>query len=208
MAAVGSDNALNDSSVGGSPADLDVVGAPAAADAGVNRGEEQRTLRQLSHDVEELGKSWLTKIREKKMEKYPNQLRNLLQSLGPLPPPGSPSARALWHAALINPIPAIGLAPEIRASVLAATGDARRQLLIVHEALQTSMSYIDRYDQLKSFVHVGLFVSVAILCFLFVVLRPHAKGGAILKDENAHAVAGSISSVTDVVGTFLDDPEL
>ena len=142
------------------------------------------------------------------MEKYPNQLRNLLQSLGPLPPPGSPSARALWHAALINPIPAIGLAPEIRASVLAATGDARRQLLIVHEALQTSMSYIDRYDQLKSFVHVGLFVSVAILCFLFVVLRPHAKGGAILKDENAHAVAGSISSVTDVVGTFLDDPEL
>ena len=70
------------------------------------------------------------------------------------------------------------------------------------------MSYIDRYYHLQRFVNVGLFVAAAIICFLYVVLRPDTEGDVTLKDENAHAVAGSISSVTDVVGTFLDDPEL
>ena len=38
----------------------------------------------------------------------------MLTKLGPAPPPSEPEALGLWAAALLNPLPALGLAPEAR----------------------------------------------------------------------------------------------
>ena len=44
-------------------------------------------------------------------------LRGVRASLGPMPPADEANERALWVAALINPLPALGVALEVRGSV-------------------------------------------------------------------------------------------
>ena len=53
-------------------------------------------------------------------EKLKNQISDLLASLGPMPP----SPGRFWVAALVNPVPALGVAPEIRPRVLRTENDA------------------------------------------------------------------------------------
>eukprot|EP00966_Prymnesium_polylepis_P000790 17765-Prymnesium_polylepis.1 len=52
------------------------------------------------------------------LEKYKGQLDDILRDLGPCPPATEPDAVCFWLAALLNPIPALGVAPEIRTHVL------------------------------------------------------------------------------------------
>ena len=42
------------------------------------------------------------------------QINLILAHLGPMPPGDHPRERAMWVAALINPIPALGVSLEIR----------------------------------------------------------------------------------------------
>mmetsp|Transcript_53322 Transcript_53322/g.127196 ORF Transcript_53322/g.127196 Transcript_53322/m.127196 type:complete len:404 (+) Transcript_53322:90-1301(+) len=53
-------------------------------------------------------------------------LDGVIEDLGPQPPVTSASALALWAAALINPLPALGVSPEIRGRILEASTPMER----------------------------------------------------------------------------------
>lgn len=82
---------------------------------------------------------WLGLVRRAGRERAPGHLDSVLADLGPMPDATRPSARALWVVGLINPLPALGasslaspaqmgpsVAPEVRASMLAAEGVSAR----------------------------------------------------------------------------------
>ena len=54
----------------------------------------------------------------KQNERHPGQIDTLLKQLGTIPPEHEPSERALWVGALINPLPSMGVAIEIRPALL------------------------------------------------------------------------------------------
>ena len=66
----------------------------------------------------------------------------LLEDLGPQPSPTSPTALALWAAALINPLPSLGVAPECRGAVLEAACAADR-VSIVQRAVDRSIRNLE-----------------------------------------------------------------
>ena len=63
---------------------------------------------------------WVRLVRDKKRERTPGQLDGVLEDLGPMPPAAAANARALWVSALINPLPALGVALEVRPAALMA----------------------------------------------------------------------------------------
>jgi hypothetical protein len=67
---------------------------------------------------------WIELVREN--ERHPNQIDKLLRQLGEIPPEDQPTERALWIGALINPLPALGVAMEIRPSLLMAKSAEER----------------------------------------------------------------------------------
>ena len=67
---------------------------------------------------------WIDLARRR--ERFPGQVDRLLRDLGAMPPVEEPSDRALWVGALINPIPALGVALEIRPSLLTARTPEQR----------------------------------------------------------------------------------
>ncbi|KAL7536305.1 hypothetical protein ACHAXR_007069 [Thalassiosira sp. AJA248-18] len=69
-------------------------------------------------------------------------IRNVQQELGPMPSPKCPTAFAVWGAALINPLPALGVATEIRGAVLEAEG-AERKLGVLERGLVKSLNNLD-----------------------------------------------------------------
>lgn len=59
-----------------------------------------------------------------------NLLQKVKMELGPRPPPSRPTAFAIWGAALINPLPALGVSSEVRGAVLHVKGaDAKLDVL-------------------------------------------------------------------------------
>ena len=69
-------------------------------------------------------------------------LGNVLDSLGPRPPLSAPTALAFWAAALINPLPALGVARECRGAVLEAS-NASDRLRIVQRVLDASIANLE-----------------------------------------------------------------
>jgi Lon protease-like protein len=61
---------------------------------------------------------WIELARQK--ERNPGQIDQLLKDLGKIPPVTEPSERAFWVGALINPLPGMGVAMEIRPQLLMA----------------------------------------------------------------------------------------
>lgn len=73
--------------------------------------------------------TWLELARSK--ERQPGQIDQLLESLGEIPSWEEPTDCAFWVAALINPIPALGVAKEIRPQILSAkTAEQRTQIAL------------------------------------------------------------------------------
>lgn len=65
------------------------------------------------------------------VERAPGQIDRLLEDLGEMPPPEEPSELAFWVGALINPLPAMGVATEIRPALLSAkTAEDRVQVAL------------------------------------------------------------------------------
>ena len=81
---------------------------------------------------------WEELVRNGGRERSPGQLDGVLRDLGPMPEAATPSARALWIAGLINPLPALGVALEVRpAALMAPTAEVRLQ--VVEMGLQDSI---------------------------------------------------------------------
>ena len=92
--------------------------------------EEQPTEAMISkaEALEPLVREWSELVRGGR-ERAPGQLDRVLEDIGPMPSSKQPSARALWVAALINPLPALGVALEVRpAALMAPTADLRLQV--------------------------------------------------------------------------------
>ena len=69
-------------------------------------------------------------------------LRNVQKELGPMPSLDRPTAFAIWGAALINPLPPLGVAPEVRGAVLEADG-AESKLRVLERGLIKSINNLD-----------------------------------------------------------------
>jgi len=77
----------------------------------------------------------------RKNERQPGQIDQLLQDLGEIPPADQPSERAFWVGALINPIPAMGVAMEIRPALLSAT-TAEKRVQIALDGIFASIKHM------------------------------------------------------------------
>ena len=75
-------------------------------------------------------------------ERTPGQIEELVRGLGPVPPADRPTERALYVGALINPLPAMGVAVEIRPALLTAEG-AERRVGIALEGILGSIRHMD-----------------------------------------------------------------
>ena len=76
------------------------------------------------------------------LERQPGHLEGVLELLGPAPPPSRPGALALWLAALLNPIPPLGVAPELRPRVLLSPSPDER-LAVVYAGLARSLAHLE-----------------------------------------------------------------
>jgi len=78
----------------------------------------------------------------KQNERKPGQIDQLLEDLGEIPPEDKPSERALWVGALINPLPAMGVAMEIRPALLTAT-TAEKRVEVAYDGILKSIKHMD-----------------------------------------------------------------
>ena len=88
--------------------------------------------------LEPLVAEWTSLVREGQRERAPGQLQRILNDLGPMPEADLADERAFWTAALINPLPALGVASEVRPAVLCADAAGPR-VEMVRAALAESI---------------------------------------------------------------------
>ena len=86
---------------------------------------------------------WIELVKSGQRERTEGQLERILKDLGPMPEAEYADDRAFWVASLINPIPALGVAREIRHKILAAEGGKER----VEWARQALLDSIKRCQQ-------------------------------------------------------------
>lgn len=84
---------------------------------------------------------WGALVRRHGHERFPRQLDQVLADLGPCPSIDEPDAACLWLAALLNPLPALGVAPEIRGHVLSG-GTWVERLSPLQKALDASLQVV------------------------------------------------------------------
>lgn len=75
-------------------------------------------------------------------ERSPGQIDALLEDLGEMPPSDQPSERAFWIGALINPLPGMGVALEIRPALLTAK-KAEQRVEVALNGIFRSIKYMD-----------------------------------------------------------------
>ena len=88
---------------------------------------------------------WKALVREGGHERRKGQLDLIESHIGPMPPSGEPARVAAWVAALINPIPALGVAYEIRPALLMAR-DTRGMLRVARDGIVTSIERLRPRD--------------------------------------------------------------
>jgi len=94
-----------------------------------NKNQLKTKIQELSITLESLVEEWDTLVRTTNRERFPGHLDSIRQDLGPLPKADKPNERALWVSGLINPLPALGVAIEIRPAVLTARTTSRRLIM-------------------------------------------------------------------------------
>ena len=99
------------------PRTMDDAGRVQIPDPQATRQELAELCAQIRPKVD----TWLRVVRSTGREKFPSQLDAILADLGGAEPrerPKHPGELALWVAALVNPLPALGVAPEVRGRIL------------------------------------------------------------------------------------------
>jgi len=79
----------------------------------------------------------------KEVERQPGQIDDLLLELGEVPPADQPTERAMWVGGLINPLPAMGVAMEVRPALLTATS-AEKRVDIACDGILRSIRHMDK----------------------------------------------------------------
>ena len=99
-------------------------------------------IMALCENIGDLASEWEETVMVTGRERFPGHLRGIVHDLG-CSIPDAPNARAVWVAALINPLPALGVALEIRPAVLTARTTSRR-LHVAQQGLQDSIDRMRR----------------------------------------------------------------
>lgn len=102
--------------------------------------EEQ--IVKLAKDLEPLVNDWKSKVVSGRWQRYGGQLASILQDIGPMPEVedcASAVDRALWIGALINPLPGLGVALEIRPDLLANAQNPRVCLDVATAGIRRSI---------------------------------------------------------------------
>lgn len=111
-------------------------------DEEANRTDDRLALARAMAKARQLPglvSEWMELARKK--ERQPGQLDRLLIDLGVMPPTHLPSKRALWVGALINPLPALGVALEVRPALLTARTPEQRVDIAV-EGIEKSIRHM------------------------------------------------------------------
>ena len=106
--------------------------------------ENTPQVLEAAESLAELVQEWQALVLSGRWQRFPGQLGRCLADLGPLPPAtdGATAAeRAFWVGALINPLPPLGVAPEIRPALLAST-DSLDAVLIATRGISQSIEYL------------------------------------------------------------------
>lgn len=98
-------------------------------------------VEQVAGELKTSITQWLELIVSGRWERQPRQLVKLMEQLGPMPSVSEAEKLGLWVAALINPLPGLGVAPEIRLSAL-KTLDTLERLNVVLNATKGSIDYM------------------------------------------------------------------
>lgn len=111
--------------------------------ASTNPREFTAEAREVAREIPRLVEEWLALVISRRRERQPDQLKLIQSHIGPMPDAlNQPAELACWVAALINPIPALGVAYEIRPAILLAPtvsdmiGIASKGLLLSIEKLR------------------------------------------------------------------------
>lgn len=86
--------------------------------------------------------TWLELVRAGGWERQHGHIDAILEGLGPMPPVTRSDDLAFWIAALVNPIPGLGVSPEIRLETLEADSSASR-IAVALGGLYASTAYLE-----------------------------------------------------------------
>ena len=78
----------------------------------------------------------------KENERQPGQIDRLIEDLGGIPKDNEPTEMAFWIGSLINPLPAMGVAREIRPALLMAES-AEDRINIAYDGILRSVKHMD-----------------------------------------------------------------
>jgi hypothetical protein len=137
---------VGDESVRGGDLDMIKGAHPAAARRGNPRDADSENSESLAaslnaamaENLEPLVDEWKRLVVDGGHERRKGQIDLILGHLGPMPAAREPARRAVWVAALINPIPALGVAYEIRPALLMSR-DTTGMLKIATDGIATSI---------------------------------------------------------------------
>jgi hypothetical protein len=113
---------------------------PSSYGRAITRAREFTSPNMAMKDAMSLIDRWIDLAKQN--ERQPGQIDALLVDLGPIPPPEHPSDCALWVGALINPIPAMGVALEIRPALLTSP-TAEQRVEVALEGILRSIKHMD-----------------------------------------------------------------
>lgn len=99
--------------------------------------EDQTSAEALALLVQE----WQGLVEGSSFERFEGQVQQVLQDLGPMPPAEAAGERALWVAGLVNPLPGLGVAYEVRPAALAA-GSVKERLEVVLQGIRGSIGHV------------------------------------------------------------------
>ena len=102
--------------------------------------QQARTLVRTQDNGVNLLDEWIALA--KQHERNPGQIDELLEDLGERPSPDEPTELAFWVGALINPLPGMGVAMEIRPQLLMSRL-AEERVLVALKGITDSIKHMD-----------------------------------------------------------------
>lgn len=96
---------------------------------------------ELARALPPLVQEWLKFVRSRGSSRTVEKLQGILEDLGPMPQPEDADRLALWVAALVNPLPMLGVAHEIRPAILSAPDIAGR-VQVAKDGIEGSIGHV------------------------------------------------------------------
>ena len=144
---------------------------------------------------------WVREVVEGRWQRRPNHLRDVMAKLGDRPAADAPEALSLWAAALLNPLPGLGVCFEIRPEALELTSSEERLRLCITTAQQSLrmirgawtirgwVSYVNRALESPGSC-LGTTISVCTAVTIFGVVKLLREPLALIPDPQTVPVPG------------------